>query len=360
MVIELLNKSAFADLFFIKSEVLVIYNDMNKLIINTKNLRQNIKKAKQMCKNRLCLVAKADCYGIGIENIVPFVDDLVASYAVAKVSEGKALRDFTNKDILVLGAFDGEDIASAEVCDLTLSVYNFESLKLLVASGRNINIHIKVNSGMNRLGFGLKDLERVKDIVSKSKLRVKGIYSHIYNNLSISSTLEQKNIFDKAIEMFDKDIIKHLSSTGGIGTISGYDMTRLGIGAYGGFGYNKVVSIYSKVAQVNELTPGDKVGYDGTYVAKEHTKVATIPLGYYDGVPLALQGGYVYIGGKKCEVVGRVCMDMFMCRVDNDVKVGDIVKVLWDTKYWAKLKGTHEWEILTSLKRNRLQVVFRS
>jgi len=335
---------------------------MNKLIINTNNLINNIREIKQRLNGKLfCAVVKADAYGHGVENIVPFIDEYVDYYAVANVSEGAKLRTFTYKKILVLGSFLPCEIATAVACDLELSIYSDLSLKWLLEANKSVKIHIKVNTGMNRLGFCVDKLDEVKEIIYKNnKLSLVGIYSHIFDVENKSDLNNQKSMFDKAVALFPQKIITHLFASGGIDIESEYKMVRVGLLMYGYPSCRPVASIESRVVQINVLSRGQKVGYGGEYISKGKEYIATIPLGYYDGLPLALSSkGYVYIKGKKCPIVGRVCMDMFMCRVDGEVKVGDNVKVFWSAKKWAKIKGTHEWEVLTSIKKNRLKVEFR-
>lgn len=332
---------------------------MNKLIIDSAALRKNIENIKQSTQKKVCLVVKADAYGHGIENVVPFVDDLADFYAVAKVSEGVQLRNFTNKKILVLGPFEECDLIYAKVADLRLTIHNFNSLNLLIESKEKFSVHIKINTGMNRLGFDLSQLSKAKrSLLKSSNIIVEGIYSHIYNASCDLAVKEQIELFDKAIKLFGRDdITSHICATESCLKTSKYDMVRLGLGLYGypqGF---KALKIYSNVAQIIKIDKGKSVGYGGEFVAEEDMYIATIPLGYYDGVPVNLsQKGCVIIRGKKCRVVGRVCMDMLMCQVDKTVKPGDIVNVFWDAKLWATIKHTHEWDILTSIKRNRFVV----
>lgn len=338
---------------------------MNKLIINVNSFRKNILSAKKN-GDKICAVVKANAYGHGVENVVPFVEDIVEYFAVANVQEGVCARKYTYRPILVLGAFNSADLADIVRNKLTLSIYNFECLKALEGLKSNINVHIKVNSGMNRLGFVQEDIAKLKHILGKNKnIKVVGIYSHIFDN-NQANILKQKKVYDQFVESYfdgkvPQEIITHLSATGGKECLRGkYKMIRLGLGLYGYPDGAKALSIYSKVVAINKVHIGDKVGYDGIYQAKNEERIAVIPLGYYDGVPLNFyQGGYVIAGEKKYRVVGKTCMDMFMVKVDEKVRVGDIVKVFWDAKLWAKIKGTHEWEILTSLKSNRLKVVLK-
>jgi alanine racemase len=335
---------------------------MNKIIINTKNLVYNIKRIKEKLNNKLfCAVVKADAYGHGIENIVPFIDEYVDYYAVANVKEGVLLRELTYKRILVLGSFLPDEIELACGSDLTLSVCSDLRLKWLIDANKAVKIHIKVNSGMNRLGFSVDELEDVKHkIDGASNIILEGIFSHIFDNDNSESLCDQKNIFDKSIAIFGENIITHLSSSGGIDKIKDYKMVRVGIAMYGYPQGKKTMSIESTVVQITKINAGEKVGYGGRYTAKEEEYIATVPLGYYDGVPLALSNkGHVYIKGQKCPIVGRVCMDMMMIKVPTNVCEGDYVLVFWSAKNWAKIKGVHEWEILTSIKKNRLRVVFR-
>lgn len=338
---------------------------MNKLIINVNSFRNNILSAKKN-GDKICAVVKANAYGHGVENVVPFVEDVVEYFAVANVQEGVCVRKYTYRPILVLGAFRASDLEDIVRNELTLSIYNFECLKALEGLKSNINVHIKVNSGMNRLGFVHEDIAKLKHFLSKNKnIKVVGIYSHIFDN-NQANILKQKDNYDNFIKGFfgkciPQNIITHLSATGGQEYLQGkYKMIRSGLGLYGYPNGAKVLSIYSKVVSINKVHVGDKVGYDGIYQAKNEEMIAVIPLGYYDGVPLNFyQGGYVIVGEKKYRVVGKTCMDMFMVKVDEKVRVGDIVKVFWDAKLWAKIKGTHEWEVLTSLKSNRLKVVLK-
>lgn len=337
---------------------------MNYFVVDTGAIRCNAVKAKREYGGKLCCVVKANAYGHGVENVVPFLEDISDYFAVANVKEGVKVRAFTYKPILVLGAFESSDLRDALSCDLVLSIYNFESLRFILGLKSDVKVHIKVNTGMNRLGFSLEELKKVKEILSKyPNIKVLGMYSHIFDN-SEQNLNKQKNLFDRAIKEFcgekvPQDFVTHLSASGGIGLLKGnYNMLRLGLGLYGYPKGKSALSIFSKVVKITSLKKGDKVGYDGTFIADRDMKIATIPLGYYDGVPLRLsKGGYVLINNKKYYVVGKTCMDMFMIKVDESIRVGDSVKVFWDAKMWAKIKGTHEWEILTSLKSDRLKVV---
>lgn len=337
---------------------------MNKFVVDTGAIRCNALDAKREYGGKLCVVVKANAYGHGAENVVPFLEDIADYFAVANVKEGVKVRAYTYKPILVLGAFEEGDLGAALSCDLVLSIYNFESLRLVLGLKSDVKVHIKVNTGMNRLGFSLGELKEVKDILSKNNhIKVLGMYSHIFDN-SEQNLSKQKELFDRTINEFcgnevSQDFITHLSASGGMKLLKGnYKMLRLGLSLYGYPKGKRALSIYSKVAKITKLKKGDKVGYDGIFTADRDMEIATIPLGYYDGVPLRLsKGGYVLINNKRYYVIGKTCMDMFMIKADDSIKVGDNVKVFWDAKMWAKIKGTHEWEILTSLKSDRLKVV---
>ena len=335
---------------------------MNKLVINTKNLIQNVKAIKRTLNGRLfCAVVKADAYSHGIENIVPFIDEYVDYYAVANITEGVALREITNKKILVLGSFNDGEIELAVASNLELSIYSDWALKQVLNANKRLKVHIKVNTGMNRLGFLQGKIKKVLRQINESNLvEVVGVYSHIYDNKSKADILSQKAVFDRCTKLLKGNVVTHLAATAGIDFVTDYKMARVGLGIYG---YPKglpVMSIESNICQKHFIKKGDKVGYDGCYVAEGNECIATVPLGYYDGLPLNLRnGGSVIINNKKCPIVGKVCMDMFMCKVPKDTKVGDKVIVFYNAKHWAKIKGTNAWEVLTSIKRNRLKVEFR-
>src|SRR5690606_26513917 len=209
-------------------------------------------------------------------------------------------------------------------------------------SVENYPIHVKIETGMNRLGFIEKDIQVLIDLVkSQPEVYIKSVYSHLAEaDVKDSSyTKDQINLFESiSAEIqtnFNHPIIRHILNSEGIHnyTYAQFDMVRLGIGMYGVLGnetLRSAINWYSTVSQVKIVNKGNSVRYGRTFITEKDTKIAIVPLGYADGFRRALgQGiGGVFIGEHYCPTVGNVCMDMIMIDVSSlDVKPGDKVEI---------------------------------
>ena len=297
-------------------------------------------------------IIKADGYGHGAVAIAKALDSLVDAYGISIVEEGKELRDAgITKPILILGYAPEQmydimiqyDMMPA-VCDFAMAQ---KMSKKAVELGKKLKVHIKLDTGMSRIGFKTGK-DSVKTIVEISKLpniEIDGVFSHFAKADASDKTFSKEQIA-KFLEMVS-DLeaagvavpMKHISNSAGIIDLpeANFDMVRSGISTYGLYPSEEVnkerlplkpaMSLYAYVTMVKELEAGVPVGYGGAYITTKKTKVATIPAGYGDGYPRALSNqGRVIIHGQYAPIIGKVCMDQFMVdvtHIDEEVKTGD-------------------------------------
>ena len=327
--------------------------DLSAILSNLESIHKNIQKDTQ-----ILAIIKTDAYGHGALPIAEAIEDVpyLWGYGVATVDEAKRLvDDGRKKPILVLGvSFDEQyetiiehDIRSC-VCDLETAL---TLSKLAVAKGKNCHIHIKIDTGMSRIGFQVNE-ETVKVIEQISVLPnicIEGIFTHFAkaDELDKTATFEQIALFNKMCKMLEEKGIeipfKHCSNSAGIVDVpeANMNMVRAGIILYGlwpsedvnkkNIELKPVMSLKSRISFLKELEEGKSVSYGGTYVTPCKKIIATIPVGYGDGYARGLSNaGYVLIRGQKAPICGRVCMDQFMVDVTHikGVMQGDKVTLL--------------------------------
>ena len=348
--------------------------------IDLKALRKNILAHKQLVPKTVKLMAmvKAAGYGSGLDKMVQFVDTFGVDYfGVAYVDEGVEIRKSgISKPVMVMNAEDG-NFEACIVNQLEPAIYDFQQLDAFISECiyqgvENYPIHLKIDTGMNRLGFTPEDLDRVLEIIrSQPEVKIRSVYSHLAdsdNRRDKRFTEFQISRFSSVVkrlkEELDDAFDSHILNSSGIANFPNapFSMVRLGIGMYGITSNSElkrklepVLSWYSSVSQVKTVNPGSSVGYGRTFMSKETMRIATIPVGYADGFRRSLSNGvgYVYIQGKKCQVVGRVCMDMIMVDVTKiPVKAGDEVELIGphnDLEKMAALMQTIPYEVMTSI-----------
>lgn len=303
--------------------------DRGKIVVDLRKLKANVLKFRYRIPKEVKLtgVVKADGYGHGAEEIAKNVKAF-DSFAVATVEEGAALRAVTTKPILVLGYGDP---AAAVNYGLTLSLWEKSQAKELAAAagnvGRRVTAEIAVDTGMNRTGVkgGREFAELSAEIRTHGNLSLCGAYSHLYDGANESRSLRQLDGFLSATAC-EKCLPKHISATSRAldGRFS-LSAVRLGIGMYG-YGADFVkpcLSLIGYVVRVRRINAGEAVGYGGRYIALKPTYVATLSLGYADGLPRSMSGGDVIINGKKRKIIGNVCMDYCFAEVDAKTRAGD-------------------------------------
>lgn len=356
--------------------------------INLDNLRNNYKAIKKIVgeKVELMPVIKADAYGHGaVECAKKLVESGANRFAVAIVDEAIQLRKAgINCPILILGYIPKEDIPGLLKWDLTPTIYNVEFAKELSRrASKEIKVHIKIDTGMSRLGFkGIDEsVNSVEKIFYINNICIEGIYSHFATSDERSKdySYEQIKKFDEVVGALDSKGIRipliHFSNSAGIIDLPGsyYNCVRPGIVLYGLYPSEEVnkanielqpvKSFKTKVSNINRIARGESVSYGRTYIAERERTIATIAVGYGDGYTRLLSNkGEVLIKGQRAKIVGNVCMDQCMVDVTHipEVEIGDEVLLygsslpIEEVASWA---GTINYEI-TCMTKARVPILY--
>ncbi len=355
-------------------------------IINTENLAHNFKKIRAMAGgSRVISVVKADAYGHGAAECAHVIERCGGDmFAVASADEGAALRESgIAGDILVLGISTAEEQKRLHEFDLIQSVASREYADELGALGYPVRIHIKIDTGMSRLGFychGEEDTaaayEAVRDALEKNKsLKCEGVFTHFAcsDEPYDSMTRRQFGAFSAFCGLCEKGGLglgmRHCCNSAAIVNFPEMhlDAVRAGILLYGlspnpgvtdAAGLLPCMTLKANVVQLSHIRKGDTVSYGAAFVSDCDMTVATLSVGYADGLLRALSGkADVVIRGKKAKMVGKICMDMCMADVSGiDCEVGDEAVIFGDGQSadrLAELAGTINYEILCSV-RNRV------
>jgi len=359
----------------------VLEIDLNALKHNFEYL-----KSKLDITTKILAVVKAFGYGTNANEIASYLEKLNVDYfAVAYTKEGVALRDAGIKTpILVLHPQPVNFETLIERC-LEPSLYNVRVLThfLTIAKKKKQNsypIHLKFNTGLNRLGFWENDIDIIiEKLLDVPEVRVRSIFSHLAASEDMNEkefTLQQIHSFKKVAKEFKHkigyDIMLHQSNTSGVLNYpdAEFDMVRVGIGLYG-FGntsietkkLQNVASLKSIISQIHHIEKGESVGYNKAFIANHPSKTATIPIGHADGIHRAFGNGkgYVAIHGKKAPIIGNVCMDMLMVNItDIDCNEGDEVVIFDNQKTVNDLANninSISYEILTAISQRVKRIV---
>lgn len=359
------------------------------LEIHLKSLEHNYKYLKSKLKPhvKFLAVVKAYAYGSHAEEIAKYLETLDIDYfAVAYTEEGVSLREAgVKKPILVLHP---QSVNFQTLIDYNLepSIYSFKVLNAFIELTKRSNkkdypIHLKFNTGLNRLGFEDDDIaELYKIITISSSINVRSLFSHMAASEDANEnefTRQQIDRFGLICKHFEARFghkpMYHMCNTSGILNYpeAHFDMVRSGIGLYG-FGndeiedthFKPVAHLKSIISQIHTISKGETVGYNRAYESHSTERVATIPIGHADGLA-RIYGkgkGFVFINGKKAPTIGNVCMDMIMVNITNiDCLEGDEV-IIFDDKHsveaLAHSAGTIAYELLTAIsQRVKRQVI---
>jgi alanine racemase len=363
-------------------------DDFSRLELNLKATLENYKYFRSLLEpqTKLLVLVKANAYGHGAVEFGAMMQRAGADYlAVAYPVEGLELRrNGISLPVIVLTA--GTDFYP-EIIETRLepSIPNLYSLRAFAAQLRELGlkdypIHIKLDTGMHRLGFMTGELPELIDYLNATpEVKVKSVFSHLCVAEDPSQdafTLEQIALFQQNAQTLADGLgympMRHILNSAGIERFPQYqmDMVRLGIGIYGvsavpGKKLTPVASLKCKVLQVKELGPGDTVGYGRWGRAREGTVIATIPVGYADGIDRHLGRGAASfsLNGQRVPTIGNICMDMCMLDVTGvPAAVGDTVTVFGEdptVEELASILGTIPYEILSSVPRRIERMVIR-
>ena len=374
------------------------------LKINNSSIKKNLEKIRSINKNVICVI-KDDAYGLKIEKILPILIKYNCNYfAVAYLEEAvkvyKILKNFKNLNkknncnVMTLNYVEPKKLEVAIKNGIEITIFSkkqfYDYIDILNNFKKNIclKIHIKINSGMNRLGFDENEvfeiIKEIKKINSnflkdkKFKLEIISIFSHISEAENKTKTEKQVKKFEKILKIFDDNEIKykyrHLQASPLLFKYEkkyNYDFCRVGMAIYGleplsyDVGLENAILVESKIINIRDVKKGEKVSYGNKGILKRDSKVGIVAIGYAHGLPKQIENkkncAYVLVDDKKANILGEICMDMIFIDLTDiqDVKIGDEVLIVGNKKSWknkitlrqmAKWANTIQDDVLTNFK----------
>lgn len=341
-------------------------------------------------KTKICCIVKADAYGHGVEAVAKFYEHLgVNNFAVSNIEEALELRNYVIKsEILILGYTDPKCAKLLSEHDITQTVFSLEQAQQLsskaLESGVKINSHLKIDTGMGRIGFRMVNTSQTQclddacKVLSLEGLDVKGIYTHLSvadeGDVQREYTINQLNNFNFSIDYLEdkgfKFETKHCLNSAGVCDYSNYkmDMVRAGIVLYGidpsskiknKFNLQPALTLKAVVSQIKDIDKGDSINYGRTFIADKRMTVATIPIGYADGyLRSSSNGAKILVKGKLVPILGRICMDQLVIDVTGieDLRPGDEVTIFGNSpantvEELARINNTIPYEIICAIGR---------
>ena len=340
------------------------------LEINKSNLEKNLKIARSINKNLICVI-KDNAYGLGIENILPILLENKCDYfAVAYIEEAVKIQKLLENlklenqngkiKVMSLNYVKPENVGDAIRNNIELTVFNFSQLldylKILDEFFENmtLKIHIKVNSGMNRLGFDENEILELVKIVKKynlnnklkNRLEIISIFSHISDAENQAETEKQFEKYEKILKIFSQNNVRykysHLQASPLLfkyGKKYNYDFARIGMALYGmeplstDVGLLDVITVKSKIINIRNVKKSDKVSYGSKGIVKHDSKIGIAAIGYAHGLQKQIENSgeaYVLVNGQKAKIIGEICMDMIFVDLTNieNVKMNDEVVII--------------------------------
>ncbi|WP_317366531.1 alanine racemase [uncultured Tyzzerella sp.] len=370
----------------IEYERVIAEINLDNIAYNMANIRKSVDE-----KTKIMAIVKADAYGHGSVEVAKTALYNGADWlGVAIIDEAIELRkNNIFEPILILGNTIEYKLLQVIKYNITQTIFSYDIAKKLSDEAlkikKSVDIHIKIDTGMSRLGF-LPTEESIEEIMAIKKLpyiNITGIFTHF-----ATSDMEDKNFtkeqFEKYMWIIDKlekrginNLIKHVSNSGAILDLQEYrlDMVRAGIILYGMYPSTQVLknidikpamSLKTYVTYVKEIEPNVSVSYCRTYFTNKKTKIATIPVGYADGYARILSNkARVFVNGYYANVVGNICMDQFMIDVTNipNIKQGDIVTLMGQditAEELARLQNTINYEIVCNIGKRVPRVYIKN
>ena len=356
-------------------------NHVTVLEIDGKAILHNLNYFKQKLQpeTKILAVVKAFGYGSDAIQIAKFLEDKVDYFAVAYANEGIALREAGIKTSILVLHPQIPNLKSIIDYRLEPNLYNFKIFNAFLKLAdeiplMNYPIHIKFNTGLNRLGFWHTDIPKIiTSLKDTTHIKVHSIFSHLVASEDKEEqdfTVNQINNFAYIAQQFYKHLgyepMLHILNTSGVVNYpkAQFDMVRVGIGMYG-FGNDEnetaqlknTHNLKSIISQIHLIEPGETVGYNRAFTAKRQSKTATIPVGHADGLSRRLgnKKGHVIINNQKAPIIGNVCMDMIMVNITKiDCKEGDEVIIFNNQEMIqniADISETIVYETLTAISQ---------
>ena len=332
--------------------------DRAYLEINLNNLEHNVNTLQKAMspKCELMAVVKAEAYGHGMYEVTTYLEQIgVSSFAVATIDEGIRLRKYgISGEILILGYTSPS--RAKELCkyELTQTLIDYRYSLLLNKQGYDIKAHIKIDTGMHRLGFSTEDKDKILAAFSLKHIKVAGIFTHLcaadsLEENDVAFTNKQIGSFYKVLDWLKSSGLNipkvHIQSSYGLLNYPELecDYIRVGVALYGVLSSTNdktkleldlrpVLSLKAKVVLIRKIKQGESVGYSRAFTATRDSLIAILPIGYADGFPRNLSCGnsYVLIGGRQAPIVGKICMDQLAVDVTDipNVKTGSIATLI--------------------------------
>lgn len=347
--------------------------------INISNLEHNISEIKKNVPKgvKLLGVVKADAYGHGAVMLAPTIlASGIDMLGVASIDEGVDLREAKiNCEILVLGAVPVWAIESAVKNDITISIFTSDHLKsceeAYKRTGVKPKVHVKIDTGMNRIGVRADEaINFIKEVQNCDYVDLRGIFTHLAAAEELDKTREQIAKWNNVIENIDtKGLLLHILNTAGTicYDVPNSNMRRVGISLYGLYpdfppnvdfvkpDLKQLISLKARIVNIHTAKCNEGVSYCHTFVAGENRTIATVPLGYADGVPRLLSNKIKgLLNGVEVPQVGNITMDQMMFDITGvDANCGDVITLLSEEKSideWAKILNTINYELTCRLK----------
>lgn len=346
--------------------------------INIANLEHNIKEIKKNIPDNVKLlgVVKADAYGHGSVMLAPTIlASGIDMLGVASIDEGVDLRNAKiNCDILVLGAVPVWAVESAVNADLNISIFSKGHIEACYQAykrtGIKPKVHIKLDTGMNRIGVSSEEaVDFIKEVQNSDFIDLKGIFTHLAMAEDRNETQKQIDIWNNIISQIDtRGLLLHLQNTAGTlcYNVANTNMRRVGIALYGlkpdfpancniNLDLKQLISLKGRIVNIHKIKKGQGISYSYTYRADNDKDIATVPIGYADGVPRILSNKiYGILNGVKVPQTGNITMDQMMFDISGvKAQTGDVITILGESLSvddWANIAGTINYELTCRLK----------
>ncbi len=339
------------------------------LEINLDNIHHNYMQIMNRCNKHVIPVIKANAYGHGAVQVADYlVQKGVSYFAVSLLEEAIEIKaKYPSINVLVMGVISEADLSIVSDYNITFTLTQNDLFEAMQRFDGKLKCHIKVDTGMHRLGY--TSITDVKNVLHESKkhqhINIEGIYTHFATSDSDKSYVDfQVSKFKKLLDSLNElPPMIHVSNTSAsLKYEKDYSFTthaRVGIGLFGlslekcDYNLKKTFKLVSTIVETKDLNPGDKLGYGITYTAKEKEKIGILPIGYADGIIRKNQGGFVSIKNRPYQIVGRVCMDQMFVKIPHDIEVGEPVVIMGDDVITvddvAKQLDTINYEVLCQI-----------
>lgn len=335
------------------------YQTLNEITVNSTALINNFNYFKKLNPNcELCPVLKSNAYGHGLSPTAQIVDIHLKTPYIMVDSLYEAyelLKQKTKTPIMIMGYTDPQNYTTWKKLPFTFTVYDIQSLKILNKYQPNAKIHIKLDTGMCRLGIQKENINEFISVLKNcKKLKIEGVYSHLSqadNPKKITFTKNQIKLFKKMVSIFEDSSFtfkyKHISATSGASIIKDpyFNMIRIGLGFYGysPFGAHTTIgrnqrlslkpalTLTSRLALIKQIYVGNQIGYSGTYTAKQDEVIGIITAGYNEGLSRNLSNNTSFLlHDIRCPIVGNISMNMTTIKIPRTISanIGDKVTII--------------------------------